>query len=79
MGQIKKKKAVSGFIQPRWAKERIVRWLEIGAIPAVVGLWFPDWAGGVFRRGCLLHSAAVALSAALSRIHRCFDTAQGVL
>ena len=48
MGQIKKKKAVSGFIQPRWPKERIVRWLEIGAIPAVVGLWFPDWVGTYF-------------------------------
>ncbi len=48
MSQVKKKKAVSGFIQPRWPKERIVRWLEIGAIPAVVGLWFPDWAGVYF-------------------------------
>ena len=48
MGQIKKKKALSGFIQPRWPKERIVRWLEIGAIPAVVGLWFPDWVGTYF-------------------------------
>ncbi len=45
---VKKKKAVSGFIQPRWPKERIVRWLEVGAIPAVVGLWFPDWAGAYF-------------------------------
>ncbi len=41
----KKKKAVSGFIAPRWPKERIVRWLEIGAVPAVLGLWIPDWVG----------------------------------
>lgn len=40
-----KKKAVSGSIQPRWPKPRVVRWLEAGAIPALVGLWFPDWVG----------------------------------
>ena len=42
----KKKKAVSGWIKPRWPKERVAKWLEIGAIPAVIGLWFPDWIGG---------------------------------
>jgi hypothetical protein len=47
---IKKKKAVSGFIEPRWPKERVVKWLEIGAVPAIVGLWFPDWLGS-FGRG----------------------------
>jgi len=40
-----KKKAVSGSIDPRWPKPKVVRWLEIGAIPAIVGLWFPDWLG----------------------------------
>lgn len=40
-----KKKAVSGSIEPRWPKARVVRWLEIGAIPAIVGLWWPDWLG----------------------------------
>lgn len=42
---VKKKKAISGFIEPRWPKERVVTWLEIGAVPAIVGLWFPDWIG----------------------------------
>jgi hypothetical protein len=40
-----KKKVVSGFINPRWPKERVVKWLEIGAVPAILGLWFPDWLG----------------------------------
>jgi hypothetical protein len=40
-----KKKAVSGSIDPRWPKPKVVRWLEIGAIPAIVGLWLPDWLG----------------------------------
>ncbi len=48
----RKKKAVSGFIQPRWPKERVVRWLEVGAVPAIVGLWFPDWLGA-FAQGAV--------------------------
>jgi len=40
-----KKTVVSGFIQPRWTKPRVVKWLEVGAIPAIVGLWLPDWSG----------------------------------
>jgi len=40
-----KKKAVSGSIDPRWPKPKVVKWLEIGAIPAIIGLWFPDWLG----------------------------------
>ncbi len=40
-----KKKAVSGSIDPRWPKPKVVKWLEIGAIPAIVGLWWPDWLG----------------------------------
>jgi hypothetical protein len=31
--------------KPRWPKPRVVRWLEWGAIPAIVGLWLPDWSG----------------------------------
>lgn len=41
-----KKKVVSGFIQPRWPRPKVVQWLEVGAIPAILGLWLPDWAGG---------------------------------
>lgn len=40
-----KKTAVSGSIDPRWPKPKVVKWLEFGAIPAIVGLWFPDWLG----------------------------------
>jgi hypothetical protein len=40
-----KKKVISGFIQPRWPKPRVVKWLEVGAIPAILGLWLPDWSG----------------------------------
>ncbi len=40
-----KKKAVSGSIDPRWPKPKVVRWLEVGAIPAILGLWWPDWLG----------------------------------
>lgn len=40
-----KKKAVSGQRDPRWPKPRVLRWLEWGAIPAIIGLWFPDWIG----------------------------------
>ncbi len=41
-----KKKVVSGFIKPRWSRAKVVRWLEIGAVPAILGLWLPDWVGG---------------------------------
>jgi hypothetical protein len=40
-----KKKVVSGFIRPRWPKPKVVKWLEIGAVPAILGLWLPDWSG----------------------------------
>lgn len=40
-----KKKPIPGTIKPRWPKDRVVKWLEIGAIPAIVGMWIPDWAG----------------------------------
>ena len=40
-----KKKVISGSINPRWPKPRVVKWLELGAIPAIVGMWIPDWAG----------------------------------
>lgn len=40
-----KKKVISGQIDPRWPKPRVVKWLELGAIPAIVGMWIPDWAG----------------------------------
>lgn len=49
-----KKKAVSGSIRPRWPKPRVVRWLEIGAIPAIVGLWFPDWLGSYAPAGAVV-------------------------
>lgn len=40
-----KKKAISGSIDPRWPKPKVVKWLEIGAMPAILGLWWPDWLG----------------------------------
>lgn len=40
-----RKKVISGQIDPRWPKPRVVKWLELGAIPAIVGMWIPDWAG----------------------------------
>jgi hypothetical protein len=43
--EVLKKTVIHGSIQPRWKKTRVVKWLEIGAIPAIVGMWFPDWAG----------------------------------
>lgn len=39
------KKQLSGFINPRWVKPRCVRYWEIGAIPAILGLWIPDFVG----------------------------------
>lgn len=42
---IYKKKVIPGTINPRWPKPKVVKWLEIGAIPAIVGMWIPDWAG----------------------------------
>ncbi len=44
-----KKKVISGSISPRWPKPRVVRLLEAGAVPALVGLWIPDWVGGYAR------------------------------
>lgn len=43
--EVHKKKVISGSIKPRWPKPRVVKWLEIGAIPAIIGMWIPDWAG----------------------------------
>jgi hypothetical protein len=43
--QAVKKPVVSGGIEPRWTKPRVTRWLEIGAVPAILGLWWPDWLG----------------------------------
>jgi hypothetical protein len=40
-----KKEVIPGTIKPRWPKPRVVKWLEIGAIPAIVGMWIPDWSG----------------------------------
>jgi hypothetical protein len=40
-----KKQAVSGFIQPRWTKDRVVKYLEGAAVPTILGLWWPDWLG----------------------------------
>lgn len=43
--EILRKKVIPGGIKPRWPKPRVVKWLEIGAVPAIVGMWVPDWAG----------------------------------
>lgn len=39
------KQHITGGLKPRWPKTRVVKWLEWGAIPAVAGLWLPDWSG----------------------------------
>lgn len=40
------KQHITGSIEPRWTKKKVVSWLEWGAIPAILGLWLPDWSGG---------------------------------
>lgn len=54
-----KKTAVSGSIDPRWPKNRIVRWLESGAALAIVGLWLPDWVGAYAATGSVWLLAAL--------------------
>lgn len=44
-----KKKPIAGSIDPRWPKPKVVAWLEFGAIPAILGLWVPDWIGAYGR------------------------------
>lgn len=44
-----KKTPISGNVKPRWKKTKVVKWLEVGAIPAIVGMWFPDWAGAYIK------------------------------
>ncbi|MEK6815014.1 MAG: hypothetical protein AABY65_09785 [Nitrospirota bacterium] len=39
------RKQVSGFEQPRWMKPKCVRYLEVGAIPTIFGVWIPDFVG----------------------------------
>jgi hypothetical protein len=39
------KEQIIGSIKPRWPKKRVVKWLEWGAVPAILGLWIPDWSG----------------------------------
>jgi hypothetical protein len=43
------KQQIVGSINPRWSKKKIVRWLEWGAVPAILGLWIPDWSGGYIQ------------------------------
>lgn len=33
----------------RWPKHKVVKWLELGAVPALIGLWFPNWAEGYIQ------------------------------
>jgi hypothetical protein len=33
----------------RWPKHKVVKWLELGAIPALIGLWIPNWIEGYIR------------------------------
>lgn len=40
------KRHIRGTIKPRWAKPKVVKWLEWGAVPAIVGLWLPNWLDG---------------------------------
>lgn len=47
---IARKRVVSGSAGSRWPKARVVRWLELGAIPALLGLWLPDWSGALVAR-----------------------------
>lgn len=43
------KQQITGFIEPRWPKKKVVKWLELGAIPAILGLWLPDWSGAYVK------------------------------
>ncbi|NTW57150.1 MAG: hypothetical protein HGB20_08935 [Chlorobiaceae bacterium] len=45
------KNTVEGSVDARWPKPKVVQWLETGAIPALAGLWFPDWVGGYLTPG----------------------------
>ena len=42
---ITSKQQIIGSIEPRWPKKKVVKWLEWGAVPAILGLWIPDWSG----------------------------------
>ncbi|MCF6356324.1 MAG: hypothetical protein L3J54_00835 [Draconibacterium sp.] len=43
------KEHITGGIKPRWTKKKVVKWLEWGAVPAILGLWLPDWSGGYIQ------------------------------
>jgi hypothetical protein len=43
------KAQIIGSIKPRWPKKKVVKWLEWGAVPAILGLWLPDWSGGYIK------------------------------
>lgn len=46
---ITSKQQITGSIEPRWPKKKVVKWLEWGAIPAILGLWIPDWSGAYIQ------------------------------
>ncbi len=46
---ITSKQQITGFIEPRWPKKKVVKWLEWGAVPAILGLWLPDWSGAYIK------------------------------
>jgi hypothetical protein len=81
-----KKKVVSGWLKPRWPKPRVVRWLELGAIPALLGLWLPDWVGG-YALGASGHPAPfpalafppiLAYAGALVLLRACAEGVKGM-
>lgn len=43
------KQQITGSIEPRWPKKKVVKWLEWGAVPAILGLWIPDWSGAYIQ------------------------------
>jgi len=66
-----RKKVVSGSIGPRWSKAKVAKWLEIGAIPAIAGLWLPDWVGGYanfFQTGDAYHFPKIAIPPVLTYV-----------
>ncbi len=43
------KQQITGSIEPRWPKKKVVKWLEWGAVPAILGLWIPNWSGAYIQ------------------------------
>lgn len=79
---IVEEKVVSKVICPRWTPARATRWVQIGAVGVIAGLWLPDWVGAYIAqshgRSCLLALPFPPVLAYLGAVILCKGCLEGI-